>query len=291
MDAILNQLSDEFMPMAGAKGLRLSLRPCDAVVLSDATYLRRILQNLIGNAVRYAETGRVLVAARRRGKVLRLEVWDTGPGIAQEEHENIFKEFHRIAARASASEGLGLGLAIVERAAALLGHSLTLCSRVGQGTVFMLELPITDPAPLAPPEPAPEFAQTLQAGSLEDRIVLLVENDAELRRALVLLLEKWGAAVIEAATGEEALLLIDDLGILPDALIVDQQLGGGLTGLQTIAALRARGDAMPARLISADRSESLRDLARQANVVLLIKPVQTAALRLFLTQRDTTKEA
>jgi DNA-binding response OmpR family regulator len=152
-------------------------------------------------------------------------------------------------------------------------------------------LPITDPAPLAPPEPAPEFAQTLQAGSLEDRIVLLVENDAELRRALVLLLEKWGAAVIEAATGEEALLLIDDLGILPDALIVDQQLGGGLTGLQTIAALRARGDAMPARLISADRSESLRDLARQANVVLLIKPVQTAALRLFLTQRDTTKEA
>jgi signal transduction histidine kinase len=291
MDAILNQLSDEFMPMAGAKGLRLSLRPCDAVVLSDATYLRRILQNLIGNAVRYAETGRVLVAARRRGKVLRLEVWDTGPGIAQEEHENIFKEFHRIAARASASEGLGLGLAIVERAAALLGHSLTLCSRVGQGTVFMLELPITAPAPLAPPEPAPEFAQTLQAGSLEDRIVLLVENDAELRRALVLLLEKWGAAVIEAATGEEALLLIDDLGILPDALIVDQQLGGGLTGLQTIAALRARGDAMPARLISADRSESLRDLARQANVVLLIKPVQTAALRLFLTQRDTTKEA
>ena len=103
MGQLLRQLSDEFAPVAAAKGLELTFRPCEAVVLSDAQYLRRILQNLIGNALRYTDRGRVLVAARTRGRMLRLEVWDTGPGIPEEEQENIFKEFHRVAARASAS--------------------------------------------------------------------------------------------------------------------------------------------------------------------------------------------
>lgn len=285
MGRLLRQLAEEFQPMAAARGLRLTFRPCEAVVLSDAGYLRRILQNLIGNALRYTEQGRVLVAARKRGCMLQLEVWDTGPGIPEDEQENVFKEFHRIAARASASEGLGLGLAIVERAAALLGHPLRLASRPGKGTVFALQVPLSDAASL-PPVPA---APAPQAGSVEGRIVLLVENDAELRRAMVLLLEKWGAAVIEAASGEEALALIDDLGILPDALIVDQQLGGGLSGLETLAALRARAPDLPARLISADRSEALRERARVLEVGLFIKPVEPGALRAFLAA-TTTKD-
>ncbi|MEY3959447.1 MAG: hypothetical protein RIR14_100, partial [Pseudomonadota bacterium] len=144
MGRLLAQLADEFTPLAAAKVQRLTLRPCDAVVLSDAGYLRRILQNLIGNAIRYTNRGRVLVAARPRGAMLRLEVWDTGPGIPEDEQENIFKEFHRIAGRASASEGLGLGLAIVDRAAALLGHPLGLSSRPGRGTVFMLQVPLAE---------------------------------------------------------------------------------------------------------------------------------------------------
>jgi signal transduction histidine kinase len=143
MGRLLVQLADEFQPLAAAKGLGLTVRPCEAVVLSDPGYLRRILQNLIGNAIRYTETGRVLVAARARGGMLRLEVWDTGPGIAEAEQENIFKEFHRIAGRASASEGLGLGLAIVDRAAALLGHPLGLSSRLGRGTCCRCFWPMT----------------------------------------------------------------------------------------------------------------------------------------------------
>jgi signal transduction histidine kinase len=283
MGRLLRQLADEFQPMAQAKGLRLVFRPCEAVVLSDAGYLRRILQNLIGNALRYTEKGRVLVAARPRGGMLRVEVWDTGPGIPEDEQENVFKEFHRIAARASASEGLGLGLAIVDRAAALLGHPLGLASRPGRGTVFMLQLPLTDPAALNDP---PALAATPE-GSVSGRIVLLVENDAELRRAMVLLLEKWGAAVIEAASGEEALALIEDLGILPDALIADQQLGVGISGLATLNALRARAPDLPARLISADRGDSLREAARHAGVGLLIKPVQPEALYAFLATTTT----
>lgn len=278
MGRLLAQLRDEFAPMAAAKGLRLTLRPCDAVVLSDAGYLRRILQNLIGNAIRYTDKGRVLVAARPRANTLRLEVWDTGPGIPEEEQENIFKEFHRIAARASASEGLGLGLAIVERAAALLGHPLALFSRPGRGTVFMLQVPVADPLALIDP---PAVAAML-GGPVQGQIVLLVENDAELRRAMVLLLEKWGVAVIEAASGEEALALIDDLGILPDALIADQQLGPGMTGLETVARLQARAPQLPSRLITADRGEALAMAAHAAGVAVLMKPVAPEALRAFL---------
>ena len=283
MGRLLAQLNDEFAPVAAAKGLRLHIRAASALVLSDAGYLRRILQNLIGNAVRYTDAGGVLVAARRRGGMLRVEVWDTGPGIPEDEQENVFKEFHRIAARASASEGLGLGLAIVERAAALLGHPLTLQSRVGRGTVFTLLLPLADAFALPETLPAPE------AGPVEGRIVLLIENDAELRRAMVLLLEKWGVAVIESASGEEALTLLDDLGILPDAIIADQQLGAGLTGLDTLRALRAKGADVPARLISADRGESLRRAALAEGIAVLIKPVQPEALRAFLAHGSTTK--
>lgn len=283
MGRLLGQLAEEFAPVAAAKGLSLSFRPCDAVVISDAGYLRRILQNLIGNALRYTERGRVLVAARPRGRMLRLEVWDTGPGIPPDEQENIFKEFHRVAARASASEGLGLGLAIVDRAAALLGHPLGLASRPGRGTVFMLQLPLTEAGFAA--DTALPAAQ--DPGSVEGRIVLLVENDAELRRAMVLLLEKWGAAVIEAASGEEALALIDDLGILPDAVIADQGLGQGMTGLQMLAALRARAPALAVRLISADRGEALALAARDAGISLLVKPVETAALHSFLAASTT----
>jgi len=284
MGRLLRQLADEFTPMAAAKGLGLTFRPCEAVVISDAGYLRRILQNLIGNAVRYTDRGRILVAARLRGRMLRLEVWDTGPGIPEDEQENIFKEFHRVAARASASEGLGLGLAIVERAAALLGHPLGLSSRPGQGTVFMLQVPLADPGLVADPVVLPG----LVSGSVEGRIALLVENDAELRRAMVLLLEKWGVAVIEAATGEEALTLIDDLGILPDAVIADQALGAGMTGLEVLRHLHARAPGLPARLISADRGEGLADAARAAGVGLLRKPVEPGALRAFLAATAPT---
>ncbi len=281
LDRLLAQLADEFAPMAAAKGLRLRVRLSDALVMSDAGYLRRILQNLIGNAIRYTERGGVLVTARARAGAggLRLEVWDSGPGIPEEEQENIFKEFHRIAARASASEGLGLGLAIVERACALLGHPLALWSRMGRGTVFMVQVPLaeavaeTTPPPLNPPPPPAEIT---------GRIVLLVENDADLRRALVLVMERWGAEVIEAASAAEAMALIADLGILPDALVVDHQLEPGETGLDLIGRLTARAGPLPARLITASRDPALRQSAAEAGVVVMEKPVSPAALRAFL---------
>jgi hypothetical protein len=291
MGAVLSQLHEEFAGFAAAKGLRLTVHPCDFVVESDPGYLRRILQNLIGNAIRYTEHGRVLVGARRRGGMLRLEVWDTGPGIPEAEQDNIFKEFHRLNARASASEGMGLGLAIVERACALLGHPLALNSRVGRGSCFMVQVPILDFA--AGTEVLKATPRTVQ---MQGRIVFLVENDEDLRRAMGLLLEKWGVDVLEAASGEEALALIDDLGILPDFLLVDHQLGAGMTGIGFIAELTRLHGPLSLRLVTADRSADLAADCAARGIAILHKPIDAMALREVMAELDrprglTTKGA
>ncbi len=278
---LLLQLQEEFSALAAAKGLRLTLRPVDALVMSDPAYLRRILQNLIGNAIRYTQSGRILVAARKRGSFLRLEVWDTGPGIPEEEQDNIFKEFHRLNARASASEGMGLGLAIVERACALLGHPLGLSSRLGRGSCFMLQVPLADGSEGAmirpevrPPEPRPQ---------MQDKIGFLVENDQDLRRAMCLLLEKWGISVLDAGSAEEALALIEELGILPDFFLVDHQLGDGMTGVDFILAVRARHGDVPSRLVTANRGPDVRHQARLAGIEMMMKPIDARALEVFLS--------
>ncbi len=154
VQAMLRRLAEEFAPLAAAKGLRLRLRAGAHLVDSDAGYLRRILQNLIGNAIRYTDRGGVLVATRRRGASLRLEVWDSGPGIPDDAQEVIFREFQRLNARASAAEGMGLGLAIVERACGLLGHPLELVSRVGRGSLFRVTVPLVPSPVMAGPVPA-----------------------------------------------------------------------------------------------------------------------------------------
>ncbi len=292
MDHVLGQLADEFAAIAAAKGLGLVVRPSQCWVLSDPAYLRRILQNLIGNAIRYTTTGRVLVGARRRGGMLRIEIWDTGPGIPEAEQENIFKEFHRLNAPASASEGMGLGLAIVERACALLGHPLGLSSRLGRGTCFAVQIPIAVGAVQATPQTPLLVASPAQP----DRIAFLVENDQALRRAMALLLEKWGVSVLESATAEEALALIDELGILPDFFLVDHHLGDGIDGLAFVDALHRLHGPIPVRLVTANRTPELRAAAQARGVDVLVKPIDARALLAVVadlgqTAANTTKEA
>jgi two-component system, sensor histidine kinase len=278
---LLRTLAEEFAPMAAAKDLRLVVVPSSAAVESDPAYLRRILQNLIGNAIRYTDKGRVLVGARRRGGAVRLEVWDTGPGIPEEAQNDIFKEFHRLNARASASEGMGLGLAIVERACALLGHPLGLTSEIGRGTCFMVQVPLAEGREATFGTETPER----RVGPVAtDKIAFLVENDAELRRALGLLMEKWGMTVLEAASGEEALALIEEIGILPDIFIIDHQLGPGMTGIDTLGRLRSAHGPVPAQLITADRADGLQEMARRAGFEILYKPIDPRALEAVVAQ-------
>ena len=155
-----------------------------------------------------------------------------------------------------------------------------LTSEVGRGTCFMVQVPLSE-AGLPLPVVAPERRRGPVAA---DKIAFLVENDAELRRALGLLLEKWGMTVLEAASGEEALALIDEIGILPDIFIVDHQLGDGMTGVEALAALRAAHGPVPSRLITADRGVALQDMAAKAGIDILYKPIDPRALEAVVAQ-------
>ena len=281
---LLTQLAEEFAPRARAKSLTLRVRPAPVRVVSDATYLRRILQNLIGNAIRYTDQGGVLVGLRRRGMAVQLEVWDSGLGIPEDEQDNIFKEFHRLNSRASASEGMGLGLAIVERAAALLGHPLGLRSVLGRGSCFLLQLPLAEADAALNPvaQIPPNRSQTLAL--LQDRIVLLIEPDDNLRRAMGLLLEKWGMNVLDARTCDEAHALIDEIGILPDVLLVDPPQGQTDNAVDMVAVVRRRAPGLPCCLIVADRVGDIEETCAANSIGVLRKPVDAQALQGFLAE-------
>lgn len=280
---MLLRLNEEFAPMAARKGLGLHFGPSTAVVESDPAYLRRILQNLVSNAIRYTERGTVRVEVEPVGGELCIKVIDTGLGIPESEQANIFREFHRLNARASASDGMGLGLAIVERACAMLGHRIELRSTLGKGTTFGLTVALADrlgPG-VVPPLAAPLPAMLPAAG----RIVCLVENDADLRAAMGQLLDKWGFEVIDVENGEDTLALLQEIGIVPDVFLVDFQLGERMNGLELIKALRAAYGRITARIITANRSPAIRDLCTAADVGVLHKPITSDALAEFLALR------
>ncbi|MBJ6370437.1 hybrid sensor histidine kinase/response regulator [Sedimentitalea arenosa] len=281
VDLLLSQLRDELGPTARAKGLDLRVLRTGVDVLSDATYLRRILQNLLSNAIRYTDNGRVLVGARRLKSAVRIEVWDTGPGIPEPEQEQIFGEFQRLNATASAADGMGLGLAIVERACALLKHPLHLRSEVGRGTVFSVTVPLATRD--SGNAPSRDTVRRGPQNRLLHKIVMLIENDDELRNALTLTMEQWGVDVLPCTDQEEAERLIDDIDVVPDAIIADHQLADGKLGVNAIAALAAIHGDIPACVISADRSAQLVQLCAGLGLPLIHKPIEPDALRGFLS--------
>ena len=274
------QLADAFGPVAHAKGLKLRFVGTEAVVKSDASYLRRILQNLLSNAIRFTEAGKIVVGVRRKGKNVSIQVWDTGIGIAPDQRELVFQEFKRVHSAASAAEGMGLGLAIVERACGLLKHPIQLCSRLGQGTVFSIEIPTVDPAHV---EQNTKIAR-LQPGSdvLHRTVALLIEDDDNLRSALSLTMETWGVQVLEASCRDEAESLLREIGILPDVIVADYQLRGGKTGTNAIKELTRVFGHLPGCIISADRSPELMTYCTQAGLPLLHKPIDAQKLKSVL---------
>ncbi|WP_237168345.1 PAS-domain containing protein [Paracoccus shandongensis] len=281
LNGILASLASSFAPVAAAKGLRFRVRPTGAHVISDGLYLQRIVQNLISNAIRYTDRGGVLVGARRRGDTVRIEVWDSGPGIRDEDRAVIFQEFRRLHRRASASEGMGLGLAIVERACARLGHGLELLSRPGRGSVFRVTVPLAAAGSGAGKDSGdPRHLSSLAGAGL---LVLVVDNDHELRRALVALLEGWGITVLDAGGPEDAIALIDEMDFVPDAMLIDYQLDNDVDGLDLVAMLRKRFGWRPARIISADRSPTLRERCARMGLHPMPKPLDTEALYHFLS--------
>jgi CheY-like chemotaxis protein len=220
-------------------------------------------------------------------------VWDSGVGIPSDERRRIFEEFHRVdSANPRGERGMGLGLAIVERACRLLGHTVDIRSAEGEGSVFTVTVPVGDPAAAEASETAPALLEV--GGGSGGVIALLVEDDADVRAAMSALLEKWGVDVLEAASAEEALELIDSLGMAPDVVLVDYHLSHGATGLEALALIRAAtGAPTPAILITADRSRAVAREAEEAGAQLLSKPVAPAKLRALLqwSQLDQPRAA
>ncbi|MGI6246523.1 MAG: PAS-domain containing protein [Pseudochelatococcus sp.] len=278
LEPLLAQLTDEFAPVAAGKGLRLTILPCRLTVASDPAYLRRILQNLIGNAIRYTRAGRVLVGVRRAGGRIRIEVHDTGPGIAPENQQEIFREFHRLNGSASASEGMGLGLAIVERACSLLNHRLRLTSEPGRGTSFSVEMALAGAVSLPP---CAGLIAAAEDEPQEDggRIALLVGSAPEVRRDIGRRLEKRNIAVWEVGGSEEALALLGEIGIVPDFYLVDHEPGETLGCIGTVLALRANHGERPTRVLTEDPDCGAW---AAAGLDCMRKPVDDAALDAFI---------
>ncbi|MCS3761493.1 hybrid sensor histidine kinase/response regulator [Bradyrhizobium sp. 62B] len=280
---LFEQLRNEFAPLAARQGLSLRIRNPQLAVSSDAMMLRRILQNLLANAIRYTRSGGVVMGCRRRDGRICVQVSDTGPGIAQTQQEAIFREFQRGEASATDQAGFGLGLSIVRRFATVLGHEVRLSSQVGKGSTFVLEL---EPADLA--EVSDEVHETKlserQYGGLEGAKILLVENDPSGSEAMAALLEGWGCDVATTPSAADALLRLSELGGAPDAVIADLHLDHGKSGLSAIVDIREHLKLdVPAMIITADYSEKAAKQASLSGLEVLKKPVKPAEMRALLS--------
>ncbi|RRH98104.1 hybrid sensor histidine kinase/response regulator [Mesorhizobium tamadayense] len=285
LETLFSSLRSDFLPEAGKKGLSLKFRPVNLVVRSDRTLLRRILQNILSNALRYTRSGGVLVGTRHRGDTIRIDVADTGCGIPDEQREAVFEEFHRgtsTLAEVGLAGGLGLGLAIVRRMAAALGHPVTFSSKVGRGTIFHIDVPVGVSTAAEPAASGGDIERPRGYGLFGTK-VLLVENDADVLSAMTSLLERWQCLVRAATSTDDALDLLGDTAWVPDIVIADQHLDGGDLGTTTIAEVRDYlGRPVPALIVTADGSEAVARAARAAGIELMRKPLKPAQLRALL---------
>jgi PAS domain S-box-containing protein len=229
---ILERVEAGHAAQAREKGLKFRTAPCTLPVLSDPALLGRILSNLVSNAIRYTERGKVLIGCRRRGQMLRIEVWDTGIGIPESKWGAIFEEFYQIGnPERDRKRGLGLGLAIVDRLAKLLGHGIELRSWVGRGSMFAVVVPIG----------APELLRRRGAAAPEEEVsgavVVVIDDEPMQREGMRRALGAWGCSVVPAASAEEALTQLVGSGRKPDVIIADYRLADGATGAQAIRTL------------------------------------------------------
>lgn len=284
---VFRQLEMEFAPLAQEKNLRLTFVPTTLAVRSDRRLLRRLLQNLVSNAVKYTPRGRILVGCRRVGGRLRIEVYDTGQGIPETQHKLVFQEFQRLDQGAKVARGLGLGLSIVERIARVLEHRVDLRSKPGKGTVFTVELPV---AVSMPEEPQAQVAPTRGGAPLDGLTILAIDNEPAILEGMRTLLSGWGCAVITAPSAAGAVEAVRQSRTKPDVALVDYHLDGG-HGIEAVMSLRWKLGTLPAVLITADRSKKVRDAARAADMEILNKPLKPAALRALLAHWRLARSA
>ncbi len=280
LSEIFDQLKVEFEPMAHEKGLALRVLGTSVWVRSDRRLLRRILQNLVSNAIKYTRTGAVLLGVRHRDGGLVIQVCDTGPGIPEDKQQLIFKEFHRLEGPGSSVRGLGLGLSIVERIGRVLKHPIDLQSGARRGSTFAVTVPRGTPRERT----LVESLSSPHPGSLAGTFLLCIDNEPAVLDGMQTLLSGWGCKVITAETREKALRLVEAEPSPPDAILADYHLDSG-TGVEVILAVRAKtGVDIPAIVITADHTVEVQREIRRLGLGLLRKPLKAASLRAVLTQ-------
>ena len=273
---LLSDIAETFRPMAQAKGLTLRVGPLPGWVECDAGLLRSVMQNFLSNAVRYTVSGGILIGVRRRGQEWRIDVIDTGVGIAQQQIETIFAEFMRLGE--VEAEGVGLGLALVRRIVRLIDGRIEVRSTPGSGSRFSLYLPVqraADSAFTLPPAPAADTESV--AGAVPLRVIV-IDDDERIVDATIALLQRLGHQAVGAQNYADALAI----GGTIDAALVDYQLGSNENGLDLIAGLRARHPDLPALLVTAEQGAALKLQAATMGIDILPKPVVPEAIEAFL---------
>jgi two-component system, sensor histidine kinase len=280
LDELLEEIELSATPLAAAKGLRLRVHRCSVAVRSDPVLLNRMLRNLVENAIRYTQAGRVVVGARRGHGVVRLQVLDSGPGIAQKDQERIFEEFVRCDAGLQSTEhGLGLGLSIVQRCAELLGHRVSVHSQPGRGSRFEIEVPKGDTRPARTGFEEASISAD-ETASLAGAFIALIEDDPENLEAMTLQLRQWGCHVAAAASLGMLLQKLTDHLRSPDAIISDYRLDGMPVGLQVVADLRkALNESLPAMIVTGEAKAEDLVLLHESGLPVMFKPVTPAGLR------------
>jgi signal transduction histidine kinase/CheY-like chemotaxis protein len=283
ISTLFEVLRQEFTPVAARHHLVLKIRPCAETVLSDPMMLRRILQNLLANALRYTQRGSVLMGCRLKGANVSIEVHDTGPGIPEAQREGIFMEFQRGENSIGDGAGIGLGLSIVRRFATALGHEIHLKSHMGRGSMFGVTVPRSSSPEEAASGRAPALPESA-FGGMEGAKILLIENDLASAEGLANLLEKWGCDVAVAKSAEDALDSIRALDEVPDVIVADLHLDNGETGIEAVKKMRhAVKTNVPAIIVTADYSAKAASDAASSGHELLKKPIKPAEMRSLLS--------
>jgi len=281
LDELLGPLVSEFQSVAQAAGLSLRVHMGDYAISTDLRLMTRILRNFLSNACRYTDAGSILLGARRRGEHLRLEVWDTGRGIPADRLDSIFLEFNQLdVGRAADRKGVGLGLAIVERIARILGYPVGVQSRPGRGSVFSIDVPLCHDIPLPIGQAAP---QPSTGDPLPGRRLLVLDNEVSILQSMSALLGQWGCEVVTATDEGSALAALG--GRPPELILADYHLDHGVVGCDVVRHLREHfHQPIAAVIITADRTDQCRRSLQRLEAPLLNKPVKPGKLRAVLSQ-------
>nr|WP_309402207.1 ATP-binding protein [Aminobacter niigataensis]WMD00147.1 ATP-binding protein [Aminobacter niigataensis] len=267
----------EFAPQAEIMGLTFKVIANHATVMSDRALLERIVSNLVANALRFTQKGKVLLGARRRGNFVDIEVHDTGCGIPEEQLELIFEEFHQVGDSKDRSKGLGLGLNIVHRLAEILQHKVSVRSQVARGSVFSVSVPVGNVWQSEIGEP--EISERI-GGEFRGMGILLVDDDEMLRTTMQQLLERWGANVVTTAEADKAAELLARGDWHPDIILADYRLPRGRNGTEVIKEIRALTKSeIPGIILTADTDPVIIARIRNSGLPVLIKPISPPRLR------------